>query len=223
MRILIVDDHRLFRAGIGLLLSNIYENVEIVEAEDVDTGLARVDEGGQFDIVLLDLAMPGMDNMDGLRRMREKLPDTAVVMLSAVEDSGKVTQAIQMGARGYILKSSSEQVLEHAISLALSGETYIPSGVFMDSDGRLFSAGERRGGDAPESPLDILTDRQREVLSYMMSGASNKEIARDLGLLESTVKAHVKAVLKKLGAANRTQASMMGTRHGLAPRQGAVG
>lgn len=219
MHILVVDDHRLFRAGVSLLLSNIYAGVHVSEAEDIEAALDRLDADGAFDIVLLDLAMPGMEDLRGLSQLRERIPDIPIVMLSAVEEGDKVTQAIQMGARGYILKSASEQVLQHAISLALSGETYIPAGVFMDSDGRLFSSSAYGGSeDNMSSPLDALTGRQREVLSCMMRGASNKEIARDLGLLESTVKAHVKAVLKKLGAANRTQASMIGSQHGLVAR-----
>lgn len=217
MRILIVDDHRLFRAGVSLLLSNIYDDVHVAEAKDIDTALERLADSGAFDLVLLDLAMPGMEDLDGLRRLRERIPDTPVVMLSAVEEGREVMRAIEMGARGYILKSASEQVLQHAISLALSGETYIPAGVFLDSDGHLFAPGGDGGnGIGPDNPLSVLTARQKEVLVCMMRGSSNKEIARDLGLLESTVKAHVKAVLKKLGAANRTQASMMGTRYGLA-------
>ena len=224
MRILIVDDHRLFRAGVSLLLSNIYDGVHVSEAKDIDTALERLDDDGAFDLVLLDLAMPGMEDLDGLRRVRERIPDTPVVMLSAVEEGRDVMRAIQMGARGYILKSASEQVLQHAISLALSGETYIPAGVFLDSDGRLFAPDGGPGdGIGSDNPLSVLTARQKEVLVCMMRGSSNKEIARDLGLLESTVKAHVKAVLKKLGAANRTQASMLGTRYGLAADPGTIG
>lgn len=224
MRILIADDHRLFRAGVSLLLSNIYDSVDVSEARDIETALERLEDEGGFDLVLLDLAMPGMEDMDGLRRVRERMPDTPVVILSAVEESREVMQAIELGARGYILKSASEQVLEHAISLALSGEIYIPAGVFLGSNGRLF-APDGRGGDGSgrDNPLSVLTARQKEVLVCMMRGSSNKEIARELGLFESTVKAHVKAVLRKLGAANRTQASMMGTRYGLAPASGRAG
>lgn len=223
MHILVVDDHRLFRAGVSLLLSNLYEGVEVTEAEDIKTALERLDASGTFDLVLLDLAMPGMENLEGLQRVRERIPETPIVMLSAVEDGRDVAQAIQMGARGYILKSASEQVLQHAISLALSGETYIPAGVFLDSDRRLVAPGDGDGEQSDSGgPLSILTARQREVLRCMMRGSSNKEIAHDLGLLESTVKAHVKAVLKKLGAANRTQASMMGTQYGLAVHPGAA-
>lgn len=216
MRILVVDDHQLFRSGLNLLLSKIYDDVVVSEAVDVDSALARIDSEMPFDLVLLDVAMPGMEGMDGLRLVRERIPEIPIVMLSAIEDSEDVFRAIRMGARGYILKSSSEHVLEHAISLAMSGETYIPSGIFMDSGGRLLApAGIAEMRFESANPLSQLTPRQRDVLACMMDGSPNKEIARGLGLLESTVKAHVKAILRKLGASNRTQASMIASRHGL--------
>lgn len=216
MRILVVDDHQLFRAGLSLLLSRIYDDLAVSEAVDIDSALARIDSEMPFDLVLLDVAMPGMEGMDGLRLVRERIPEIPIVMLSAIEDSEDVFRAIRMGARGYILKSSSEHVLEHAISLAMSGETYIPSGIFMDSGGRLLAqAGIAEIRFDSANPLSQLTPRQRDVLACMMEGSPNKEIARGLGLLESTVKAHVKAILRKLGATNRTQASMIASRHGL--------
>lgn len=216
MRILVVDDHHLFRAGLNLLLSKIYDDVAVSEASDIDSALACIDSEMPFDLVLLDVAMRGMEGMEGLRLVRDRIPETPIVMLSAIEDSEDVFRAIRMGVRGYILKSSSEHVLEHAISLAMSGETYIPSGIFMDSGGRLLAQAGMRGKLFDSAnPLSQLTPRQRDVLACMMDGSPNKEIARGLGLLESTVKAHVKAILKKLGAANRTQASMIASRHGL--------
>jgi len=216
VRILVVDDHQLFRSGLSLLLSKIYDDVAVLEAVDIDSALARIESEMPFDLVLLDVAMPGMEGMDGLRLVREQIPETPIVMLSAIEDSEDVFRTIRMGARGYILKSSNEHVLEHAISLAMSGETYIPSGIFMDSGGRLLApAGMAEVRFDSANPLSQLTPRQRDVLACMMDGSPNKEIARGLGLLESTVKAHVKAILRKLGATNRTQASMIASRHGL--------
>ena len=220
MRILVADDHQLFRSGLGLLLSNIYDDVTIVEAVDIESALTRIDSEAPVDLVLLDVDMPGMEGMNGLRHILERIPGTPVVMISAIENSEDVFRAIGMGARGYILKSSSEHVLQHAISLAMSGETYIPSGIFLDSSGQLTGGGtESARNDTPGNPLSRLTARQRDVLTRLMDGSPNKEIARELGLLESTVKAHVKAILKKLGAANRTQASMIASRHGLSPHQ----
>lgn len=220
MRILVADDHQLFRSGLGLLLSNIHDDVTIVEAVDIESALTRIDSEAPVDLVLLDVDMPGMEGMNGLRHILERIPGTPVVMISAIENSEDVFRAISMGARGYILKSSSEHVLQHAISLAMSGETYIPSGIFLDSSGRFTGGGtEAAPNDNPGNPLSRLTARQRDVLTRLMDGSPNKEIARELGLLESTVKAHVKAILKKLGATNRTQASMIASRHGLVPHR----
>jgi DNA-binding NarL/FixJ family response regulator len=218
MRILVADDHQLFRSGLSLLLSNIYQDVTVAQAFDVEAALERIDNDEPFDLVLLDVAMPGMEVMDGLRSILDRVPGTPVVMLSAIENSDEVFRAIRMGARGYILKSSSEKVLQHAISLAMSGETYIPSGIFLDSSGRIVAPEKpNRASYDAGNPLNQLTQRQRDVLARMMGGSPNKEIARELGLLESTVKAHVKTILKKLGAANRTHASMIASRHGLVP------
>lgn len=224
MRILVADDHQLFRSGLSLLLSNIHDDVTIVEAVDIESALTRIDSEAPVDLVLLDVDMPGMEGMNGLRQILERIPDTPVVMISAIENSEDVFRAISMGARGYILKSSSEHVLQHAISLAMSGETYIPSGIFLNSSGQLTGGGtESVRNDNPGNPLSRLTARQRDVLTRLMDGSPNKEIARELGLLESTVKAHVKAILKKLGATNRTQASMIASRHGLVPHRATDG
>jgi DNA-binding NarL/FixJ family response regulator len=107
VRILVVDDHQLFRSGLSLLLSNIYDDVTVVEAVDIETALARIDSEAPLDLVLLDVAMPGMAGMIGLRQILERVPATPVVMISAIENSEDVFRAIGMGARGYILKSSS--------------------------------------------------------------------------------------------------------------------
>ncbi|MDH3473614.1 MAG: response regulator transcription factor [Rhodospirillales bacterium] len=209
MRILIVDDHRLFRSGLALLLSRIYGDPEVVQAGDVEQCLAELETQCDFDLALLDLAMPGMRNFAGLPAIRERLPETPIVMLSASDDKNHVLRALELGARGYILKSSSEEVLRHALSLVLSGETYIPSGAFLQAGGGWLRRKDAGSDEAAPDRIAALTGRQRDVLSHLMAGLSNKEIARELDLLESTVKAHVKVILNKLGALNRTQAAMI--------------
>lgn len=209
MRLLIADDHTLFRRGLQLVLSRLYPEARIAEAGDIPAALAHSAEGTGFDVVLCDLAMPGMEDLKGLDSLRQRFPEAAIVMLSAVDDPDAILRAIERGARGYILKSASDEALKHALSLILAGETYLPSHAFLDPYRRRLGA---RSGQAPvfgpDNPLSSLTERQREVLTLMMAGQSNKEIARNLKLLESTVKAHVKIVLGKLSAANRTQAVM---------------
>ncbi len=211
MRILIADDHTLFRRGLSLLLEQLYPDVELLEATDVASALALGETLQSCDLVLLDLAMPGMEGLNGLERIRQAAPRTRVVMLSATSDAEAVRSAIGQGARGYIPKSASDEALRHALSLVMAGEIYVPASVLSE-----ISAERSDEPHLPaDSPLRRLTVRQRDTLELLVRGLSNKEIARDLGLLESTVKAHLKVILKKLGAANRTQAALMATQMGM--------
>lgn len=218
MRVLIADDHTLVRRGLHLLLAKLYPEVEVLEAADADAALAAAEAAPQLDLVLCDLAMPGMEQLKGLEALRRRLPDVPVVILSAISNPEDIVRTIERGARGYVLKSASDDTFRHALSLVLSGEIYLPSEAFLDRDRRWVGG---RGAPAAEfaasNPLSSLTERQRDVLTLMMTGQSNKEIARNLGLLESTVKAHVKIILSKLDAANRTQASMIAAELGWPP------
>jgi DNA-binding NarL/FixJ family response regulator len=214
MRILIVDDHTLFRRGFSLLLQRLYPEAEIEEASDVAAALEVVRRAA-VDLVLLDLAMPGMEGMSGLEQLREALPSAAIVIVSAISDSDRIREALERGARGYVLKTINDAALKHALSLVMSGETYVPAELLQERSLRGLVGPGGKGG--AENPLANLTDRQRDVLGLLMTGQSNKEIARDLGLLESTVKAHIKVILNKLSVANRTQAAMVATSLGWHP------
>ncbi|MEX0696335.1 MAG: response regulator transcription factor, partial [Dongiaceae bacterium] len=134
MRILIADDHTLFRRGLALVLSRLYPGVEVVEAGDADGAVKAVEADARFDLVLCDLAMPGMDQLRGLQALRERLPDVPVVILSAITNQADIVRAIECGARGYVLKSVGDETLKHALSLMLSGETYLPSDAFLDRE-----------------------------------------------------------------------------------------
>jgi DNA-binding NarL/FixJ family response regulator len=214
MRILIVDDHTLFRRGFSLLLQRLYPEAEIEEASDVAAALDVVRRTA-VDLVLLDLAMPGMEGMSGLEQLHEVLPSAAIVIVSAISDSDRIREALERGARGYVLKTINDAALKHALSLVMSGETYVPAELLQERSLRGLVGPGGKGG--AENPLANLTDRQRDVLGLLMTGQSNKEIARDLGLLESTVKAHIKVILNKLSVANRTQAAMVATSLGWHP------
>jgi len=214
MRILIVDDHTLFRRGFSLLLQRLYPETEIEEASDVATALDVVRRTA-VDLVLLDLAMPGMDGFSGLEQLRDAVPSAAIVIVSAISDSDRIREALERGARGYVLKTINDAALKHALSLVMSGETYVPAELLQERS--LKNLGGPGGKGGAENPLANLTERQRDVLGLLMTGQSNKEIARDLGLLESTVKAHIKVILNKLSVANRTQAAMVATALGWHP------
>jgi DNA-binding NarL/FixJ family response regulator len=160
--------------------------------------------------LLLDLAMPGMNHTQGLRRFVNWRPEIPVVILSAHVEPAEILACLQAGARGYIPKSSSKDVLEHAVALVMAGEIFVPNNVLGNI--REHEPVELEQGFealAPDNPLRSLTQRQRDTLALIIEGQSNKEIARGLGLLESTVKAHVKVILKKLSAQNRTQAALI--------------
>jgi two-component system nitrate/nitrite response regulator NarL len=214
MRILIVDDHTLFRRGFSLLLQRLYPETEIEEASDVATALDVV-RRTPVDLVLLDLAMPGMEGFSGLEQLRDAVPSAAIVIVSAISDSDRIREALERGARGYVLKTINDAALKHALSLVMSGETYVPAELLQERS--LKNLGGPGGKGGAENPLANLTERQRDVLGLLMTGQSNKEIARDLGLLESTVKAHIKVILNKLSVANRTQAAMVATALGWHP------
>jgi DNA-binding NarL/FixJ family response regulator len=198
MRILVADDHTLFRQGIVLVLANLFEGIEVVEARDVAEAEAGL--GGHLDVILLDLAMPGMEGWSGLERVRALAPGTPVAILSATADADVVAEALRRGAAGYIHKSCNDATLHHAVSLMLAGEIYVPARVLRD---RWTGAGL-----APKGSVASLSPRQRQVLDLMTRGHPNKEIARQLDVLESTVKAHIKVIFDKLGVSNRTQAAL---------------
>jgi len=215
-RILVADDHTLFRRGLKLLLVSLFEGVEVVEAGTVDEALNKLDSEESYDLLLLDLAMPGMEDFEGLKRLQACRPDLPTIMLSAMTAVDNIVESIRLGARGYILKSCSDESLKHAISLVLSGEIYVPAQVLSEPREDLQSFEAVSSPSMPaDNPLSSLTERQLEVVALLMDGCSNKEIGRALGLLESTVKAHVKVVLTKLNAANRTQAAMTAASLGL--------
>lgn len=210
MNLLIADDHLLFRSGFKLLVSQLFPVAALYDAGDANEAwdLLNGDEG--FDLVFLDLAMPGMNGTAGVRRFVERRPAVPVVILSAHTEPEEIAECMGLGVRGYIPKSSSESVLRNAVDLVLAGEIYVPRHAF---DQILSEGSPNAAGDIdklPEgNPLRQLTPRQRSTLALMIEGRSNKEIARSLDLLESTVKAHVKVILRKLSAQNRTQAALI--------------
>lgn len=205
MRLLIVDDHAMFREGVHLLLEQMPQPIEILEAKSVAEALDAVDLHKEIDLVLLDLYMPGSEELSGLDALREAAPDMPVVIVSASENADDMFKAIEAGAMGYIPKSSNSRILLGALQLVLTGGIYVPPSLLRhSSDGG--GALAARKPTATDEPIGQLTRRQREILDQLTKGKSNKEIARDLDLAEGTVKIHVTAVLKALKVRNRMQA-----------------
>jgi DNA-binding NarL/FixJ family response regulator len=200
VRILMVDDHPLFRSGIAGVIAELAATVETTEASSCEKALGLLAAGREFALILLDLNLPGMDGMTGLARLRDAAPATPVVVLSATEDSRKIKQAIAAGAKGYVPKSAGRDILLNALRLVLSGGVYLPINI-MESP-------------APAS-TEQLTPRQREVLQWLVRGKSNKEIADLLGMAENAVRVHVAAIFRYLDVKNRTEAGYAATRRGL--------
>ncbi len=215
-RILAVDDHALFRRGLKLLLGNIFKDGVIKGAGNVDEAITLIDALPDFDLILLDLSMPGMAGLEGLERIRAKAPDARIVMLSAYPDPDSIRGSIKRGARGYMLKSFTEEKLKLALSLIMTGETFVPSIMAADegAGSALFGQNDESAYD-PANLLATLTPRQRDVLRLIVDGQPNRMIADNLGLKESTVKAHTKVILGKLDARNRTHAAMIAAGLGL--------
>ena len=188
------------------MLAGLADEVAILEAKDSAEALATVGATPDLDLVLLDLAMPGMDGLAGLRTLRARRPALPVVILSASEEALDVRRAIESGAMGFIPKASSSGVMLGALRLVLSGGVYLPPAYLERSRAGMTPI------TAPSADTLGLTARQHDVLRLLGQGQSNKEIARVLGLAEGTVKLHISAILRALGVANRTRAVVAAAR-----------
>jgi two-component system, NarL family, nitrate/nitrite response regulator NarL len=207
MRAIVADDHPLYREAVRLRLERLFPAAEIAEAASVEE-LLRLGQmvGAKLDLILIDLHMPGMDGADGLAQVIAAFPDTPVAMMSGLADSADMIQAVRAGARGFLPKTMSPDLFAAAVGLVIGGGSYLPAEIVQAQD-------EAAAG--PRSLLDGLTPREQQVLVRLATGAPNKEIGRDLGLAEVTVKLHVRQILKKIGARNRSEAAAIATRAGL--------
>jgi len=203
-KILIADDHPLFREAICNVISTGFPGVELLETCDLDSALALAHEQDDLDLVLLDLNMPGMHGLNGLITLRNECPSIPVVIVSAEQDKQVVLQAITYGAVGFITKSSPRAQMTEAIQQILAGNVYLPSDIIRANR----TITRRNPEEHPISPelLYALTRKQLLVLERMAKGESNKQIAYHLDIAETTVKAHVSAILRKLNVHNRVQA-----------------
>ena len=206
MKVVFADDHNLIRETIGILLKDLSDGVEVLEAEDLKGALKHATAGDAPDLIILDLYMPGMNHLDGLRTMKEKFPSIPVVILTGSVDMNDAKTALEQGAAGYIPKNIGARVMLDALKLIMSGEKYLPTMLVAEAE-KQESATIVAGASAKsDSALEKLTPREREVLGLLTKGYPNKEIARKLELREITIKVHLKNVYRKLGVSNRTQA-----------------
>jgi two-component system nitrate/nitrite response regulator NarL len=213
IRILIVDDHTLFRSGIKLLLQRQAGFEVVGEASD---GLEGVKRAKQFrpDVVLLDLHMSGTGGLEALRILTEEMPEIQVVMLTVSEDTEDLLEALRSGARGYLLKNIETEFLLDSIQRAARGESVMSPQIAHKLADSLRAPPKDKAA-VSAAGLDKLTPREREILIMLARGDSNKEIAATLRLAESTVKIHVQGILRKLNLAGRVQAAVYASAHGL--------
>lgn len=201
MKILLADDHDLFRAGLSLVLAELDARLSLLQAANLNAALLCAEDQPDLDLALLDLNMPGMDGMQGLIQFRARFPDIPAVIVSASDDLADIREVLAAGASGFIHKSTAPQVMLSALRLVLAGGVYIPS----------YALGESRAADSNGAKKKApwaggLTTRQLEVLRLLAAGKPNKLIARELDLSEGTVKIHLSAIFRVLEVNNRTEA-----------------
>jgi two-component system, NarL family, response regulator LiaR len=215
IRILVVDDHPVVREGLRAFLDLQDDMVVVGEAGDGEAAIAEA-ERVRPDVVLMDLVMPVLDGVGAMRELRRRMPGSRVIVLTSHVDDDRLLPAVQAGAAGYLLKDAKPQELARAVRVARDGGALLEPAVAA----RLVAS---VADGAAAAPADPLTAREREVLALLGRGLANKAIARELGIAERTVKAHVGHVLAKLGVNDRTQAALYAQRFGSVDRNPRVG
>lgn len=209
-RFLVADDHPLFRGALRQALGGLGADCSILEAEDFDSAKALVASDEEIDLVLLDLAMPGTSGLSGLVALRGLSPSVPIVIVSAYDDPQTIRRALDLGASGFIPKSTRMDELRKAIRTVLGG------GIFTPAEIELGEEGDPEIADLI-SRIHTLTPQQARVLTMLGQGLLNKQIAYELNVSEATIKAHVSAVLQKLDVDSRTQAVILLSKIGATP------
>jgi DNA-binding NarL/FixJ family response regulator len=215
IRVLLADDHHLFREGMATILNSQIDFEVVGEASDGLEALIKARELAP-DLILMDVGMPGCDGLEATQRIKQELPDVTIVMLTVRDEDDKLFQAIRNGAQGYLLKSIRSQEMLALLRGAVRGEAAItpPLG------GRMLEEFRRVGRRAAMDPAETsaaLTAREQEVLGLVAAGATNKEIAETLNVSIHTVKSHMRKILAKLQLDRRQEAASFALREGLIP------
>jgi DNA-binding NarL/FixJ family response regulator len=198
-RLLIADDHPLFRGALREAVTGLFKEVDIAEAGTFEEVTDLAERGGDVDLILLDLSMPGVRGFSGLMYLRAQYPSLPVVVVSANDDPAVIRRCMEFGASGFIPKTLGIDALRQAVTRVLQGEVWTPPDVDLGRQSDAETA-------AMIARLATLTPQQVRVLMMLSGGLLNKQIAYELGVSEATVKAHVSAILQKLGVESRTQA-----------------
>ena len=219
MKILIADDHDLVREGLRHALHALITDVEILEARSAAEVQSLIALNTKFDLVVLDLVMPGAGGFDLLGKLCAQLGNTPVLVLSASDDAATIRRVLDCGAAGFVPKHTPHEVMLGAFKLVMAGGVYVPPSLLARNNAANNREITLQPGDFPSTSgraalATELTERQREVLALLERGLPNKQIARQLGLSEHTVKIHVAAILSALGVTNRTQAVIVAQQFG---------
>ena len=218
MRVLMIDDHALFRMGLSELLER--RGIEVVAAlGDCEEGIAWVEEKAP-DVVLLDMRMPTMNGLQVLKELRRRQVTMPIVMLTTSREESDVVNALQNGARGYLLKDMEPEELIKALQHIVAGQTIFAQELTVVLAKAV--SGEVQG-PATHRALAELTPRELEILCHLAEGQSNKVIARNLGISDGTVKLHVKAILRKLDVHSRVEAAVIAVEENICGRGGEAG
>ena len=204
-RVLIVDDHPLVRDGLRSVIAVTFDGCSIFEAASLEEALATLDAQDNFDLILLDLNIPDVKRLDGLKLLRQRYPILPVVMVSGAFDRTIVREALAAGAAGFIPKSMKRSAILDALHRVVAGEIYMPDAI-AEAD-----PSAQQNEDIRER-IESLTPQQRIVLNHLVHGRLNKQIAHELSVSMTTVKAHVSAILLKLNVFSRTQAVILANR-----------
>lgn len=203
LRLLVIEDHAMVREGLLQILRKLGPNVVQYEAQDAESALLLLETEKEFDLVLLDIMLPGTSGLSLLGILRKRYPAIPVVVLSALDDLDTVNRAMRLGASGYVTKSGDGETLLEALKRVLAGEIYLPPHLH-DRLSVSLSSGAGLGRSAADRYG--LTDGQRRVMELLREGKSNREIGDLLGLTEGTVKVHVSKIFRKLGVVSRAEA-----------------
>lgn len=212
MKLILADDHTLFRNGLALLFKTHRAGCEIWEGDSLDDALVLTHANSEIDLALLDLNMPGMDGVQGIRRFVHAHPRLPLIILTGDDEPSRIQQVLSAGASGFIPKSSTPAVMLSAIDLVLSGGTYIPPQMLANEFSTRCTASTLTAKERAQAQL---TDRQMQVLRLLAAGKPNKTICRELNIEEGTVKAHIATIFRLLDVVNRTEAASVAREMGL--------
>jgi DNA-binding NarL/FixJ family response regulator len=202
VKFLIADDHPLFREALISALRPLFENVDIIQSDSLESTLKALQQNSDFDLILLDLNMPGSDSFYGLIRVSQDYPDVPVAVVSASDSVEVVSKVMNLGAKGFIPKATPSRTIADALKQILDGNKWLPKGMqtSIENDSPLIDIATLVGE---------LTPKQFQVLQLLQNGLLNKQIAFDLNITEATVKAHISAIFRKLNVKTRTQAVLL--------------